>query len=602
MRFKEPKGFIITLPQRHLILKLSELGYLFKRIELNCNEQLKVGGMIVQAFVHSLKDELSLYYRVIANIESKLSLNQLTLKSLLLHLNPTLLRLRISSTLLTITQNSIGGKLVNVLDSYTNHGDPIVYKYISNLLEKVLVPWFNTLTNWIWDGELLDPNQEFFISLNLDNEQNQDEHWNHEDSKIDLGWKIWESKFKFREEMVPSFINLGFARKIYSTGKSINFIKYSCSETDWQQTRASLFKISEKVTLHYSDIAGLETNINLANLIASKQIFTIFFHKLKLLEHLKALKDYLLLGRGDFISLLIESLGPSLNKPASSLYRHNLTSTLESAIKLTSNNPTTDLINRLDVRMLEFESNDLGWDVFMLEYKTETPLDVILSQKAMEKYMKMFRMIWRIKRVEYVIELGWKILMVGCRNREIDDQLKNDYHKSRIVVSEMVHFIRQLCSFVQLEVIECGWQSFESTVMVDGGDLDSLVEAHRVYLDRLVSKGMLLNPKKVGKENACLLLAEDCFKVILSYKASIDSLHAYALSETQQVGQLDDIRRRMSSQAKNFTDLVLDLISALTAQPDPDLRFLSVRLNFSLFYLRTKTSGGTSGKTQQNRK
>lgn len=110
---------------------------------------------------------------------------------------------------------------------------------------------------------------------------------------------------------------------------------------------------------------------------------------------------------------MIDSLGPSLNKPASSLYRHNLTATLESAIRATTNEG--DLINRLDVRMLEFTAMDLGWDVFMLEYKCQRPLDVVMSRDAMEKYMKMFRMLWRMKRVEYALDLGWKVVIIGAR-------------------------------------------------------------------------------------------------------------------------------------------------------------------------------------------
>lgn len=75
-------------------------------------------------------------------------------------------------------------------------------------------------------------------------------------------------------------------------------------------------------------------------------------------------------------------------------------------------------------------------------------------------------------------------------------------------MSEMIHFIRQLQSFCHLEVIDCGWQDFERTAMVEGGDLDSLVQAHRVYLDRLVNKGMLLNVR-AGKEVRVYVLCTD---------------------------------------------------------------------------------------------
>lgn len=61
--------------------------------------------------------------------------------------------------------------------------------------------------------------------------------------------------------------------------------------------------------LQYGDVAGLEQSIDAAYSRASRRLFEIFFNKFGLLRHLRALKDYLLLGRGDFVEMLIESLG-----------------------------------------------------------------------------------------------------------------------------------------------------------------------------------------------------------------------------------------------------------------------------------------------------
>ncbi len=60
----------------------------------------------------------------------------------------------------------------------------------------------------------------------------------------------------------------------------------------------------------------------------------------------------------------------------------------------------------------------------------------------------------------------------------------------------MVHFLRQMQAFCELEVIECSWQSFIDFTDKREGDLDSLIQAHRTYLDRVVRKVLLLNPKR----------------------------------------------------------------------------------------------------------
>jgi hypothetical protein len=60
----------------------------------------------------------------------------------------------------------------------------------------------------------------------------------------------------------------------------------------------------------------------------------------------------------------------------------------------------------------------------------------------------------------------------------------------------MVHFVRQMQAFCQLEVIECSWQSLIEFIQKREGDLDSLVQAHRTYLDRVVRKVLLLGSKR----------------------------------------------------------------------------------------------------------
>jgi gamma-tubulin complex component 3 len=60
----------------------------------------------------------------------------------------------------------------------------------------------------------------------------------------------------------------------------------------------------------------------------------------------------------------------------------------------------------------------------------------------------------------------------------------------------MVHFMRQLQAFYQLEVIECSWQALIEFTDKRQGDLDSLIQAHRDYIDRVVKKVLLLGHRK----------------------------------------------------------------------------------------------------------
>lgn len=74
------------------------------------------------------------------------------------------------------------------------------------------------------------------------------------------GLKLWEGKYRFQKEMLPAFVGEAFGRKvsglfpvaieigltvpgvsqIFSTGKSLNFIRYSCHDSEWVVTREKL--------------------------------------------------------------------------------------------------------------------------------------------------------------------------------------------------------------------------------------------------------------------------------------------------------------------------------------------------------------------------
>lgn len=100
--------------------------------------------------------------------------------------------------------------------------------------------------------------------------------------------------------------------QIFSTGRSLNYIRFACGDASWvtsQRRKITDQQVGGSSRLQYNDIPGLEQTIAIAYSTASRRLFEIFFDKFGLLRHMKAIKDYLLLGRGDFVELLMENLG-----------------------------------------------------------------------------------------------------------------------------------------------------------------------------------------------------------------------------------------------------------------------------------------------------
>lgn len=57
----------------------------------------------------------------------------------------------------------VGGALASMVYSFLWHGDPRVSALSSQVLSAACAPLYTMLTDWLLDGEIKDPSQEFFI-------------------------------------------------------------------------------------------------------------------------------------------------------------------------------------------------------------------------------------------------------------------------------------------------------------------------------------------------------------------------------------------------------------------------------------------------------
>ena len=73
------------------------------------------------------------------------------------------------------------------------------------------------------------------------------------------------------------------------------------------------------------------------------------------------------------------------------------------------------MLRRLDVRMMEYSHGEIGWDVFTLEYKVDSPVNTVLDADSMVDYLKIFNHLWKIKRIESALSVAWMRTAGGSR-------------------------------------------------------------------------------------------------------------------------------------------------------------------------------------------
>ncbi|KAI5819449.1 Spc98 family-domain-containing protein [Pyronema omphalodes] len=651
----------LPLPVVSLLHNLAEPSLLYRSLDDYVqSDDSTVSGLVGQSLRSAIGTELRGYVELVGALESQIrraiasaergdsfSNSGVTLKRCMIWTREATMGLRLMSQIVEKCTGQKGGQLISTIHAFaSDHGDPFVRCFAERVLTVVTRPFYDMLRHWIYEGELMDPFVEFFVT-----EEAPGDEGTASGVSIKPGaTSVWQDKYHFHSLQVPTIISEGFAKKVFLIGKSLNFIRHSCGENDWVDS----YSKSTSKELRYGDTAKLEMNIDEAYKTTMKRLIDLMGNKFKLFEHLMALKKFLLLGQGDFIALLMESLADNLDRPANTLYRHNLTAQLEHAIRGSNaqfENP--DMLARLDARMLELSHGEVGWDVFTLEYKVEAPVDVVVTQYGSKQYLKVFNFLWRIKRVEYALSTCWRKSMTGARGvlRQVDDHVGEDWKRARCVVAEMVHFVNQLQYYILFEVIEASWKDLQAQITKPDVTLDDLISAHTSYLRNITHKGLLGVTATRGSkkrpssdsDESFLQQLHELLKLMLHYKDAVDGLYGHSVAEftrrqerdakittrteegkwgineaeegmdtshsdgyTDQ--ELHNLRGRLKQLHADFSRRVVQLLADLAWQQDADLRLLGVLLSFNEYYpayhrkrVRDRSEPGRSATMTGNR-
>ncbi|KAK4191512.1 Spc98 family-domain-containing protein [Podospora australis] len=665
-----------TLPSpiTSLLHTLAEPSLLYRGLAGFVKSQAR--GLLGQSLRAAINNELRSYLTLVATLEGQIrralsSLDEdaprggigkagVTLKRCVVWTREATMGLRLMSLIAEESNSKHGGQMITLIHGFsTSHGDPVVAAFAERLLAGVTRPFYDILRRWIYDGELSDPHLEFFVREQSPNNEGQKE------VKAKGQASVWNSKYEVVESMVPSIMTADFAQKVFLIGKSLNFIRHSCGDSQWVNEYS---KTSSK-ELRYGDTATLEQWIDEAYKTTMQRLMSLMDTRFHLFDHLQALKSYILLGEGDFIALLMESLAANLDRPAGAQYRHTLTAQLEHAIRGSNAQYDSDeVLRRLDARMLQLSHGDIGWDCFTLEYKIDAPVDVVVTEWGNRQYLKVFNFLWRIKRVEFALASTWRKCMTGSRGvlQSNDDNVTQIWKSTRGTLAEMIHFVGQLQYYILFEVIESSWTELQKNIRKEDCTLDDLIKAHTKYLTSITHKGLLgarrrqyhdlqkeaaamgRDPSETEDRNSYMIQLSELLRTMLAYRDSVDGLYSWSVSDFTRRQELDTVslmrkhhqlrkggggsnpdldasgefdpipgaagavkselpalQDRLRHLGQSFRTRLQILLGDLAYQPDVDMRFLGVSMNFNDVYqpvrrkAKTTTTPAAAGGSQQ---
>ena len=81
-----------------------------------------------------------------------------------------------------------------------------------------------------------------------------------------------------------------------------------------------------------------------------------------------------------FILIINETNRDELNKPGEKIFRYNIQSHFEQAIRSSNAQfDDPDIVDRLDFRILQRNKGDIGWNIFSLDYHVDPPINTVIT-------------------------------------------------------------------------------------------------------------------------------------------------------------------------------------------------------------------------------
>uniref|UniRef100_A0A1A8RFG9 Gamma-tubulin complex component n=1 Tax=Nothobranchius rachovii TaxID=451742 RepID=A0A1A8RFG9_9TELE len=591
---------------------------------MNPLNQTGLHGIYLRAFCTGLDSMLQPYRQALLDLEQEfLGDPHLTIS----HVNYKLdeFQLLFPSVMVVVetikSQKIHGCQILETVYKHSCGGLPPVRMALEKILAACHGVMYKQLAAWMLHGLLLDQSEEFFIKQGPSAggaAASQDE----EEEDLGLGGlsgkqlrelqdlRLIEEEnmlapslqqFSLRTEMLPSYIPIRVAEKILFVGESVQMFE---NHNHSPSRAGSILKHQEDLfaaELHRLKQQPLFSLVDFENLIdrirstVAEHLWTLMVEEANLLEQLKIVKDFYLLGRGELYQVFIDLAQHMLKTPPTAVTEHDVNVAFQQAahkVLLDDDNLLPLLHLTVDYQGKESKETSgprdgatppqdtsprevppTGWVALGLTYKVQWPLHILFTPAVLEKYNVVFRYLLSVRRVQSQLQHCWALQM---QRKHLSSQI--DAVKWRLR-NHMAFLIDNLQYYLQVDVLESQFsqllQQINST-----RDFESIRLAHDHFLSNLLAQSFILLKPVFHCLNEILELCQNFCSLVSQSVASLDE------RGTAQLDLLVKGFRRQSS-------LLFKILSSVrNHQINSDLAQLLLRLDYNKYYTQ---AGGTLG-------
>ncbi|KYM93518.1 Gamma-tubulin complex component 4, partial [Cyphomyrmex costatus] len=510
------------------------------------------------------------------------------------------------------TQKFHGCKLLQCLHQHMHTGIPEINIALELMAHSVHIVFYKHLTSWLLYGRLEDPHKEFFIQkisdyektlMDEDRKTNIDARESINDKEINVD--MWD--YNVQMNMLPSYIKPSLANKILTIGQTVimfgndprqkkDFSIISKTENCiWGDKEYKYFrKLQNLQAKSVFNIVEFDRTINELKQCVTELLWHVAVEEAQLMQQLRLVKEFYLMGRGDLFLELIKLTTHILNKAPTNHTSRDINLAFQMALRkihlndesaidsfnfvvpaLPSENEdaNTDAIDLFDNEKQD-PNEKRGWGMITLKYKVVWPLHLLFNPVALNDYNTLFRFLLRVKKTQ--IEL-WNLWSEHMHHKDIDIgviQLRNN----------LIFIVDNLQYYLQVDVMESQYTIMEAH-MKNTRNFEDIQKAHSMFLANVMSQTFLLG-NGTGKKNPVNklihLLLRLCDDFIL--QASMWEVGNLLLTEKEEL-------KTLCETLDSVMVWLTKTLNRVRAQPSGEhLARLLLRLDFNRWFSK-KTKG-----------
>ena len=355
-------------------------------------------------------------------------------------------------------------------------------------------------------------------------------------------------------------------------------------------------------------------------------------------RHLRALRAYLLLGRGDFYQCFLEEARALLAAPprASTAEADLAVPFAQAASKSSAADDAQKLARRFRLRLGSPYGADAedaeeeqvskknrsrrrvpaydAWDSLSLEYAVPWPLGLLLTRDALRRYDEMFKYLLRLRRAARALDEAWVALrrlaaaaatttpgaLRAEEEREARRRRRLRLHGADVGTAapnaaeacqrarrDVAFLVRNWLTYLQTDVVEAQFRemmdAIDATTKDENGvDFGQAQRAHRAFLAALGAQSFLDLPSVTQSVEATLAMARAVCGAIATLPLDGSRGPDESLVSGKPAAEMERAREAFDATSRDLYDTLRS--DRLAGDPKaPYLRRLLLRLNFNGF-------------------